>query len=250
MRALRQQLPEAALLYVADSGNAPYGEKTDAFVVDRSLAIARFLLDQGAQMLVVACNTATAAAVHALREAHPAIPIVGIEPGLKPAVALSASGRVGVLATTGTLRSARFRSLVERHGRQAQVHLQPCPGLAAAIETGDLDTPVLRALVESFCAPLRAAGVDAVVLGCTHYPFVAPLISQAMGPGVTLVDTSEAVARHTVRLARERLGGTAHTQAPALPAGDVRLWSSGDPARLSSAVCRWLRLCKEARRLP
>lgn len=250
LRALRARMPEATLLYVADSGNAPYGEKTDAFVVARSLAIARFLLDEGAQMLVVACNTATAAAVQALREAHPTVPIVGIEPGLKPAVALSARGRVGVLATTGTLRSERFRNLVERHGGQAQVHLQPCPGLAAAIETGDLDTPALRDLVESFCAPLRAAGVDAVVLGCTHYPFVAPLIAQAMGPGVKLVDTSEAVARQTVRLAHERLGAATDPRGDHTGAGEVRLWSSGDPARLSSTVLHWLELHAEAHRLP
>ncbi len=250
LRALRERMPEAELLYVADSGYAPYGEKTDAFVVERSLAIARFLLEQGADLLVVACNTATAAAVHALREAHPSLPIVGIEPGLKPAVALSARGRVGVMATTGTLRSARFRQLVERHGGQAQVHLQPCPGLAAAIETGDLDTPALRELVETFCAPLRAAEVDTVVLGCTHYPFVAPLIAQAMGPAVTLVDTSEAVARQTVRLATARLAGRTPSPHTSPLAGGMRLWSSGDPDRLSSTVHRWLGLEAQASRLP
>lgn len=250
LRALRERMPEAELLYVADSGHAPYGEKTDAFVAERSLAIARFLLEQGAQLLVVACNTATAAAVHALREAHPDVPIVGIEPGLKPAVALSAQGRVGVMATTGTLRSERFRHLVERHGGQAQVHLQPCPGLAAAIETGDLDTPALRELVDTFCAPLRAAGVDTVVLGCTHYPFVAPLISQAMGPRVTLVDTSEAVARQTVRLATGQLTGRRPSPHSPPSPGGMRLWSSGDPARLTSTVHRWLGLDAHASRLP
>lgn len=230
--ALRAALPGARLLYVADSGHAPYGERGEAFIVERALHIAAFLLSQGAQMLVVACNTATAAAVEALRQAHPETPMVGIEPGVKPAVALTRNGHVGVMATSGTLASRKFQRLLAAQPTHAAVHLQPCPGLALAIERGDLHSAELRAVVERHCAPLREAGCDVVVLGCTHYPFAAPLIREEL-PGVALVDTAEAVARHTATLAARLPPAT-----PDLP--PLQLWSSGDPAQLGAFARRWL----------
>lgn len=239
LRVLRQHLPHATLLYVADSGNAPYGEKSEAFITGRSLAIADFLLSQGAELLVVACNTATATSVQALRQHHPHLPIVGIEPGVKPAVAASRSHKVGVLATPGTLSSERFARLIAQHAGHAQILPQPCPGLAKAIEAGQLDTPVLRELIGGFCAPLKQAGVDTVVLGCTHYPFVAPLIAEAMGPGVQLIDTSDAVARQTVRLARRALSSAERLEGEP-SAGRTRLWTSGDVAALRHFCTPWM----------
>jgi glutamate racemase len=249
LRALRRHLPQAQLLYVADSAHAPYGEKSQAFILARSQLIADFLLAQGAQLLVVACNTATAAAVHALRERHPHLPIVGIEPGVKPAVAASHNKKVGVMATPATLSSAKFARLVQAHAHEAEIVLQPCPGLAAAIESGELDTPALRALITSFCAPLREAGVDTVVLGCTHYPFVAPLVAATMGPGVQLVDTAEAVARRTVHLldrqaedaahGREKGHASGQADRPSLQA-ETHLWTSGSTTALAQFVQPWL----------
>ncbi|MBV8501071.1 MAG: glutamate racemase [Paucibacter sp.] len=200
LRELRQQLSEARLLYLADAAHAPYGEKTPDFIVQRSLAIGSWLKEQGASLLVVACNTATAHAIHALRERWPDLPVVGTEPGIKPAVQASRNGRVGVLATPATLASARYRSLIERHGASAQVISQPCAGLVDAIEQGELHAPALRRLVQEFCAPLREAGVDTVLMGCTHYPLVRPLIQEALGPDVRLLDVETAVAQQACRL--------------------------------------------------
>jgi glutamate racemase len=237
--ALRAALPAARLLYVADSGHAPYGERDEAFIVARAQHIAAFLRARGAQLLVVACNTATAAAVEALRQAHPALPVVGIEPGLKPAVALTRHGRVGVMATTGTLASRKFQRLLAAQPAHVSFHLQPCPGLALAIERGDLRSAELQAVVQRHCAPLREAGCDVVVLGCTHYPFAAPLIREAL-PGVVLVDTAEAVARQTARLAAGLQTAAATPPAAMAPQPPLQLWSSGDPAQLGAFVRRWL----------
>ncbi len=156
--------------------------------------IAHFLLARHAKAIVIACNTATAAAAELLRARCP-VPIVALEPGIKPAAALTQRGVVGVLATSGTLASIRFATLVERYGQTVTVVTQECPGLAAQVEAGDLSGPATRALVERYTAPLLAAGADTLVLGCTHYPFLRPLIAQVVGPGVQLVETGEAVAR-------------------------------------------------------
>jgi glutamate racemase len=200
LRALRQALPQADFSYVADSAWAPYGERDERVLVERASHIAAFLRMDGADALVIACNTATAAAIDVLRADHPSWPIVGIEPAVKPATALTRTGHVGVLATEATLSSARLRRLVRTHANGVEVHLQACPGLADAIEDGDFEAPSVRALVQRHCDPLRRAGCDVVVLGCTHYPFVAPQIAAALGPGVTLLDPAVAVARRAASL--------------------------------------------------
>jgi glutamate racemase len=238
LRALRQTMPDAQLLYVADSGFAPYGERDESFVVERSRRIASFLRAQGARLLVVACNTATAAAVHLLREDDPHWPVVGVEPGVKPAVAASRNKRVGVMATRGTLASEKFRRLIAAHGAGATIVPQACPGLAHAIETGDLDAPELLALIERHCAPLRVAGVDTVVLGCTHYPFVAHHIRAALGPQVQLIDTAEAVAQRTLSLGMS-LPAAAHTTTTGAGRTNV-LWTTGNAAGLARIAGRWL----------
>ena len=244
-QAIRARLPHAELLYAADTAHAPYGDRSEEFLCDRSERIARFLCDQGAQMIVVACNTATAAAVARLRAGSPALPLVGVEPGVKPAVALSAARRVGVLATTRTLASEKFRKLAEAHADGATLVLQPCPGLADAIEAADAQGNGLDVLVERYCAPLRDAGVDVAVLGCTHYVFARALFERAL-PGVRLVDTAEAIARQTARFADD-LVERGDAQADASPAPALRAWSSGSPHVLTNFARRWLALDVDVR---
>jgi len=237
LQAIGARLPGAQLLYAADTAHAPYGDRDERFLCERSQRIADFLVAQGAQMIVVACNTATAAAVAALRRAAPELPLVGVEPGVKPAVALSAARRIGVLATTRTLASEKFRRLAQTHAKGATLVLQACPGLADAIEAADAQGSGLDVLVERYCAPLRAAGVDVAVLGCTHYVFARALFEQAL-PGVQLVDTADAVARQTARLAADIAGAVTPPAGAAAPA--LRAWSSGAPAVLAAFARRWL----------
>ena len=206
LRHIRAQLPQEDLLYVADSGFAPYGGKPEDVIVTRTLVIADFLLVRGAKALVLACNTATAAAIKALRALYPALPVVGVEPGLKPAAALSKSGVVGVLATARTLSSDKFEQLREQISKATEVRfaLQACVGLADQIELGELDSPATEEMIRRYVEPLIADGIDTLVLGCTHYPFVQPLIErcirQATDRPVTIVDTGEAVTRQLERL--------------------------------------------------
>lgn len=228
LAALRAHLPEATLHYIADSGHAPYGERSDGYIADRALALAARLADDGARMLVIACNTATAVAVDAIRAAYSGIPVVGIEPGIKPAAAATRNGRIAVMATPATLRSERFQALLATHGGGLQIHLQACAGLAAAIEEGNM----LDA-VKLHCAPLRASGADSVVLGCTHYRFARELISRELGDGVALIDAADAVARQAARLC-----GTASGMAQGASA--TLLQTTGELDRLQSFALRTL----------
>lgn len=241
LRALRLDGPQADLHYVADSAHAPYGERDEAYIADRALRIGRHLRDEGATVIVVACNTATAVAVAALRDALDPMPVVGVEPGLKPALATTRNGRIAILATAATLRSRKFGMLVEQFAARMPLHLQPCEGLAAAIEQGDLASPRLRELVEQHCAPVRAFGADTVVLGCTHYPFASELIASAL-PAVRLVDTSQAVARRVMQVCG------------ALPAdgerGTVLLETTGRPAALARVAAAWLPFAVETSDAP
>ena len=218
---VRALLPHLPLLYVADSGHVPYGDKTPDYIRERSLALAEFLAARGAAAVVIACNTATAAAAAALR-ARFDIPVVGMEPAVKPAVAATRSGVVGVLATVGTLESARFAALLEQYAGEVEIVTQACPGLVERVEAGDLDSPVTRGLVERYTQPLLERGADTIVLGCTHYPFLKPLIGAVVGSGIALIDTGEAVARQVVRrLPAELAHATSDTPAD-------RFWSTGD----------------------
>ena len=206
LRHIRAQLPHEHLIYFADSGFAPYGDKAERVILARALAVADFLVRQGAKALVVACNTATVAAIKVLREHYPGMPIVGVEPGLKPAAALTRNGKIGVLATGATLAGEKFLLLRDQIGAAGQVEflVQGCSGLADRIEQGELDSAATVAMLERYIAPLLLQGVDTLVLGCTHYPFVqGPIedIVRRLGRHeVTLVDTGEAVARQLARL--------------------------------------------------
>ncbi|MCY1288607.1 Glutamate racemase [compost metagenome] len=230
LREIRALLPRESLLYVADSGHVPYGEKSADFIRDRSHRIAEFLLGQGAKALVLACNTATVAAVADLRERYPELPIVGMEPAVKPAAAATRSGVVGVLATTGTLKSAKFAALLDRFAGDVRVITQPCPGLVERIEAGDLLGPQTRELLMEYVEPLLAEGCDTLILGCTHYPFLRPLLHQLVPDSVSLIDTGAAVARQLQRLLEVR---------DLLADGEVepcRFWSSGNPEAMQETL--------------
>ncbi|WP_137719016.1 glutamate racemase [Methylobacillus flagellatus] len=198
LQHIRSLLPHEDLIFVADCDQAPYGNKSADAIQQRAFALSRFLLEQGAKALVVACNTATAAAISNMR-AHFELPIIGMEPAVKPAVAASRSGVVGVLATTGTLQSAQFAALLESYGQEVEVVTQACNGLVECIERGELDTAETRALLEIYMRPLLNAGADTLVLGCTHYPFVRPLIESLSSPDIAIIDTGAAVARQLQR---------------------------------------------------
>lgn len=205
LREIRRELPREDLLYYADSGHCPYGGKPAAEITARAFAITEELLAAGAKLIVVACNTATIAAIEQLRATYP-MSFVGIEPAIKPAVAQTRSGVVGVLATGAALAGDKFLRLRALHGGEVRVITQPCPGLVEFVERGELCGAELRALVAHYVEPLLREGVDTLVLGCTHYPFLRPLIAAVAGPGVTLLDTGAAVARQTRRvLEREGL---------------------------------------------
>lgn len=237
LQAVRALLPHESLLYVADSGFAPYGERPDTFIEQRSLAIGRWLRERGAKALVVACNTATAHGVAALR-ADASWPVIGVEPGIKPAAAVSHSGVIGVLATAATLRSARFADLLARHTAQGQRFLcQPGHGLVERIEAGDVDSSEVMALLDQFVEPMVAQGADTLVLGCTHYPFLIPAIRQRFGTALTLVDTGAAIARQLQRrLETDGLNASRHGESH----GDLQLMTTANAAALQTMADRLL----------
>ncbi len=200
LRHLPAALPGVPLLYLADTVHVPYGPRPLAEVRAFSEAITRFLLARGAAEIVVACNTASAAALKPLRSAFPHVPFVGMEPAVKPAAEHTHSGVVGVLATPATFQGELFASVVERFARDVRVIRNTCPGLVEQIEAGRLDTPDTEAMLRSWVEPMLAEGIDALVLGCTHYPFVIPLLERICGPGVRVIDPAPAVARQAARL--------------------------------------------------
>ena len=213
-------LPHEQLLYVADSKYAPYGNKTPQQIQSRCFEITDFLIQKGAKAIVVACNTATAAAIDEMRAKYH-LPIFGMEPAVKPAAEASKNGIIGVLATVGTLKSAQFAGLLESYGRNVEVVTQGCVGLVECIERGELNSEHTLKLLKKYCKPLLDEGADTIVLGCTHYPFVKALIRQIVGDGVTLIDTGAAVAKHLKkRLATLDLLTQQHQDAK------VRFWTN------------------------
>lgn len=241
---IRQELPHEDLLYVADSGHAPYGDKPMEVIEARSVAITEFLLGLGAKAVVVACNTATGAAARLLRTRYP-VPIIAMEPAVKPAVAQTRSGVIGVLATQRTLESHNFSVLMERVGTGAEVLLQPCPGLVERVEAGDLDGDYTRSLLVDFVRPLLERGADTLVLGCTHYPHLIPLIREISGPDVAVLDSGAAVARQ-VRRRLETIG----LLADVYRRGTERFWASGSLAGTHGLMTRLWRAEVHLERLP
>ena len=238
LKALRAELPHEDFVYVADSGHAPYGERDDAHVIARSRVITDYLLNQHhIKALVIACNTATAAAIHLLRQEQPELPIIGVEPALKPAVAQSRTKRIGVMATRGTLGSAKFRTLVESLAGQADFVCQPCDGLADAIECQN--TIKIIALCARYTGAIGRFGtkdgeIDTLVLGCTHYPFATAHLVKLLGSELALIDNGEPVARQTRRML------TTHESDASV--GHCILYSTGNGDSLQKAAQLWLGL--------
>ena len=244
--ALRAELPHEDFVYYADSGYAPYGERDEAHVIERSAAVAHELISQhGVKALVVACNTATAAAIKVLRESYPMLPLVGVEPALKPAVAASRTRRIAVLATRGTTVSRKFETLRDSLSAQAEFVVVACDGLASAIERDN--APTIAALCARYVREAgkfgtQAGEIDTLVLGCTHYPFVADELRRHTGPEVRFIDTGAPVAQHTRRLlSASGLLGKGKTP------GSLLFTGSGDEAALHAAATRWLRTVPAAK---
>lgn len=200
LRQVRALLPDESIHYFADQGHVPYGPRSLDEVQGFSKAITRFLLDKGATLIVVACNAASAASLMALRETFPNVPFVGMEPAVKPAAEQTLTGRVGVLATPATFQGALYASVVERFAAGVQLFPHTCPGLVSQIEKGELESAVTRNILEGALLPMLKENIDTVVLGCTHYPFVIPLIQEIVGPYVRVIDPAPAVARQAKRL--------------------------------------------------
>jgi glutamate racemase len=239
LQHIRQTLPNERLIYVADSGHVPYGDKSPDYIEQRSHSITRFLTEKGADAIVIACNTATAAAVASLRS-HFEIPIVGMEPAVKPAVAATRSGVVGVLATIGTLESARFAALLGRYGEEVEIITQGCPGLVEQVEQGELNSKRTQELVERFTSPLLARGADTLILGCTHYPFLSALIQEIAGANIVLIETGAAVARQLQRrIYSDPAGQMKHStigqdKLPSSP--PAQFFTSGEPVYASRII--------------
>jgi glutamate racemase len=232
LREIRALLPGEDLLYVADSGHAPYGHRAAEYILQRAEAITDFFITQGAKAVVVACNTATAAAVQILRSKY-SLTIVAMEPALKPAAENTRSGIIAILATNGTLGSDNFARLAGKYSKSAQVLLQACPGFVELVEKAQLNEPDTIAQVEHYVSPLLTQGADTLVLGCTHYPFLSPVIQSICGPQVSIIDPSPAVARQLHRrlmelelLCTERKSGT------------ERFWTSGNPSQVKLVIAR------------
>lgn len=213
-RQLTAQLPDEPVLYLADQGYCPYGGRSDAEIIARAEAITDYLLQQGATLLLVACNTATSAAARHLRLKYPNLPIVGMEPAIKPAALSSQSGSIGVLATQATLRGEKFRQLAAQLQSRTAIFSQAGNGFVELVESGQLDGEQTRATVAAALAPLLAHNVDHIVLGCTHYPFLAPVIRAQLPAHIDIIDPTDAVVRQTLRLLTPALRSGPVTPAP------------------------------------
>jgi glutamate racemase len=244
LREIRMAFASEDIFYVADSAFVPYGDKSPQLVEARSIAIAEFLVDRKAKAIVVACNTATGAAITTLRSRF-SVPIIGIEPAVKPAVGKTASGVVAVLATSATLSSDKFANLLARFGGDADILIQPCPGLVEQVETGELHGEKARALTAKYVLPLLERGADTIILGCTHYPFLAPLIREIAGPGVSIVDPNAAIALEL----RRRLEGKGLLSRDSSPGTD-QFWTSGAPEDVKPVISQLWNADVQVRRLP
>jgi glutamate racemase len=226
LREVRRQLPHEHVLYFADQGRLPYGPRPIEEVRQFAGQITRFLLGRDAEVIVVACNTASAAALADLRKTFPHAPFVGMEPAVKPAAEQTQSRIVGVIATEATCQSEVFASVVERFANGVTVLTRACPGLVAQVEAGDFNTPATRQLLHEYLDPMLAAGIDSLVLGCTHFPFLTPAITEIVGPNVRVVDPAPAVARQVGRLINQRRPmASASTTGP----GSLTAFTTGNP---------------------
>lgn len=233
LRAMRTLMPQESILYFGDQGHVPYGPRSMEQIQSFSQGITKFLLDHGSKLIVVACNTASAAALTFLRERFPAVPFVGMEPAVKPAAEITKTGRVGVLATPATFQGALYTSVVEKFAAGVELFQHTCPGLVSQIEKGELGSGITRAILEDALHPMLEKNIDTVVLGCTHYPFVIPLIEQIVGDKVRVIDPAPSVAKQVKRLlTAQGIHLTAATAPPLHPGAPIRFFTSGDPAEM------------------
>lgn len=243
LREVRALLGAEDVLYYADSAYCPYGQRTPAEIIARSALITGALVQRGAKIIVVACNTATSVALANLR-ASTSVPIVGMVPAVKPAVATSHGGHIGVLATPRTASGDMLADLIESHAAAVEVTTVAAPGLADLVEAGQTSGPHVETVLRPLLAPLVAAGIDTLVLGCTHYPFLRETISRLLGPDIEIIDSGEAVARRTQSVLCEHAMTRQTTTG-----GALRLLTSGDPAMVSGVAERLLGEHVEAERL-
>ena len=244
LKALRQRMPQEDFVYISDQGHAPYGERGDEFVRDRSRVLTEALVGFGAKAVVVACNTATAAAIHELRQHWPQLPVIGVEPALKPAALQTRTGHVAVMATRGTLNSPKFQRLLGQQDPGLDIRCQPCDGLADAIENRNENR------IAHYCRQYLAQTgpwtegrdtPDTLVLGCTHYPLVLPYWLSELPPHVTVLDTGAPVAEQT----RRRLAQSGQLRQPSCPetpepSGQVSWFTTGEVEHLERAIQHWL----------
>lgn len=237
VQALLKVLPEESVLYYGDTAHLPYGRKSQEEIQAYSLTITRFLIDQGAKAIVVACNTATAAAINLLRETWPEIPILGMEPAVKPAARGTESGVVAVLATQGTFQSKRYADLMHKYGKEVEMLENPCLGLVELIEGGKAKAPETEALLREVLQPMLEAKADAFVLGCTHYPFVVSTIRKIVGPEPHLINPAPAVARHLAQILEDKGLKNPETKPPT-----YRFYASGPSGAMQLALREYLKL--------
>src|SRR5215211_6579417 len=231
LRAIREQMPAESVIYFGDQGHIPYGLRTMEQIRNFSEAITGFLLAQDAKIIVVACNTASAAALKHLRQKFPTIQFVGMEPAVKPAAEHTHTRKVGVLATPATFQGALYASVVERFAKGVELFQSTCLGLVQQIEQGNLEGEETRRILENSLLPMLEKNIDTVVLGCTHYPFVIPLIQQIVGENVRVIDPAPAVAKQ-VRRVLEMM----KFKSPPNGRGEVRFYTSGEPEKLKSLL--------------
>jgi glutamate racemase len=231
LRAIREQMPEESVIYFGDQGHIPYGPRSMEQIRNFSEAITNFLLERNAKIIVVACNTASAAALKDLREKFPNVQFVGMEPAVKPAAEHTQTGKVGVLATPATFQGALYASVVERFANGVELFQNTCPGLVQQIEEGNLSGEEPRKILEDALLPMLQKDIDTVVLGCTHYPLVIPLIQQIVGEKVRVIDPALSVAKQTRRLLE---ANKLRNQSDAK--SNVKFYTSGEPDALKSLL--------------
>jgi len=229
LKEIRAILPNESILYFADQGRVPYGPRPKEEIRKFSDEITRFLLERGAKIILVACNTASAAALGSLRQTFPHVPFVGMEPAIKPAAEKTKTGAIGVIATHGTFQSERFAKVVERFAKGVRVLAQPSPDLVIQVEKGEFDTPRTREILHHYLDPLLADGIDSIVLGCTHYSFLAKVIGEVVGNTVEIVDPAPAVAKQVKRVIDQH-GLAASVESTPNQKGTITAYTSGDPS--------------------
>jgi len=233
LREVRRQLPGENLIYFADQAHVPYGPRPVEEIRTFARGVVHFFLEHSAKAIVIACNAASAASLHCLRGLFPDVPFVGMEPAVKPAAEQTQNGVIGVITTKATYQGELFASVLDRFAANTNVVTQVCPDLVTLVESGELDTPAVYRAAEAYLRPLLAAGIDHLVLGCTHFPFLAPVLAALVGPQVTIIDPSSAVARQVGRVTKKMRN-------PSVQMGEVTYFTSGDPAAFRALAERLL----------